>query len=246
MFEFKATAYAPSTAQECPGSVTRRETPVEELSRLRVEVAQLRHALMVKDALIHDIDHRTKNTLQMAVGMLELQARRSGSPQVRQALERAVRRLVALAAAHADLNRGDQDNLVQVDRYLRSLCAALTSDEPEAPEVDVRCDALACPPEVAIPVGLITSELVFNSLKYAFPEGRSGSICVILRGLEDGLAELEVRDDGVGRPPGKPDGLGTRIVQAFAAQLHGHVETWSAPDAGVSTRIRFHLDGHRD
>jgi two-component sensor histidine kinase len=151
---------------------------------------------------------------------------------------------VALAAAHADLNRGDQDNLVRIDRYLRDLCAALTSDEPEAPEVDVRCDALACPPEVAIPVGLITSELVFNSLKYGFPDGRSGSICVILRGVADGVAELEVRDDGVGRAAGKPDGLGTRIVQTFTAQLHGHVETWSAPDAGVSTRIRIRLDNH--
>jgi two-component sensor histidine kinase len=51
--------------------------------------------------------------------------------------------------------------------------------------------------DFAVPLGLIVTELVTNSLKYAFPDG-SGNISVSLRKEADGNLVLSVSDDGGG------------------------------------------------
>ena len=63
-------------------------------------------------------------------------------------------------------------------------------------EVDV--EALQLGLEVALPVGLIVNEIVSNSLRHAFPEGRGGQICVSLRRQSSGRIVLSVSDDGIG------------------------------------------------
>ena len=53
--------------------------------------------------------------------------------------------------------------------------------------------------ETAVPCGLIISELISNSLKYAFPEGKKGKVYVGLKTLNDkGKYELRISDNGIG------------------------------------------------
>jgi two-component sensor histidine kinase len=51
------------------------------------------------------------------------------------------------------------------------------------------------PIDTAVPCGLIINELVSNSLKYAFPGGRSGEIRIEMREDDNGRIRLEVSDD---------------------------------------------------
>jgi two-component system, sensor histidine kinase PdtaS len=89
-------------------------------------------------------------------------------------------------------------------------------------------------------MGLITTELVINALKHAFPEGAKGTIVV---GFESTASawRLSVSDDGVGisgRLPEAPVriGLGTSIVEALTRQLGGRVTT-SAASPGTSVSV---------
>ena len=78
----------------------------------------------------------------------------------------------------------------------------------------------------AIPCGLIINELVANSMKYAFPDTRSGEIKVSLKPLKNKNVELVVSDNGVGLPKDldirKTDSLGLHLVTILVEdQLNG-------------------------
>ena len=77
--------------------------------------------------------------------------------------------------------------------------------------------------DTALPLGLIVNELVSNSLKYAYPDGRSGVVELTLRAGPENQYTLSVRDQGVGLPAGfdvnNTDTLGLHLVNILSAQL---------------------------
>ena len=85
-----------------------------------------------------------------------------------------------------------------------------------------------CPSNIdsAIPCGLIINELITNSLKYAFPEGRKGTIKIAFKSVGSNMFQLSISDDGIGIPKDmdirETKSLGLHLVTALAEnQLHG-------------------------
>jgi len=79
------------------------------------------------------------------------------------------------------------------------------------------------------PCGMIISELVSNSLKYAFPDGRKGKITIECHSTDDGEVELRIGDNGIGLPEGldfrHTKSLGFKLICKLAEnQLRGTVE----------------------
>ena len=91
----------------------------------------------------------------------------------------------------------------------------------------------------SINLGVIVTEWVTNAFKYAYPD-KPGEVRVRLRRVADDKAELSVEDDGVGRTqgPAKGTGLGTRIVNAMAQSIGGHVE-YVVEGSGTVARLAF-------
>jgi two-component sensor histidine kinase len=92
----------------------------------------------------------------------------------------------------------------------------------------VRLDAvpILVPTEKAVSIGVIVTELVTNAFKYAYPDGGSGEIRVLLRNVGSKV-NLRVEDDGVGwqgEGLARGTGVGTRIVNALARGLRSTVE----------------------
>jgi two-component sensor histidine kinase len=103
--------------------------------------------------------------------------------------------------------------------------------------LNVRGEGVYIGVDAAVPCGLIANELITNSLKYAFPAGRAGSIDVeLIRGAAGGFTFV-VADDGVGMPadvdPEKSPSLGLRLVVALVEQLQGTLKV----ERGVGTRF---------
>jgi len=95
--------------------------------------------------------------------------------------------------------------------------------------------------DVSVPCGLIINELLSNSLKYAFPGGRKGTISVSLHRVEGGRVTLTISDDGIGFPREidirNPSTLGLRIVNILVEQLRGALSVNAGP--GTSFTISF-------
>ena len=109
--------------------------------------------------------------------------------------------------------------------------------EPDVLEA-LDLDPTALTVETAIPCGLILNELITNSLKHSFPDGRRGRIEVRLRENGPGQVSIGVRDDGVGVPadfkPQSSTSLGMQLVLTLASQLRGTLRVVSESGADFS------------
>ena len=217
----------------------------EEVERRRRTEAALRDALTqgqedirFRDFLIREVDHRTKNALQLAVSLLGVQARHVDEP-CRGALETAMGRLRRMGAVHALLTYRAADGPDGIDfpDYLRRLCREVAEGLSASPgrvqvEVDAEDEAV-WGPDLVVPLGLIAGEALTNALKHAFPDGREGRVRVELRAVGGGLVLLLVEDDGAGMPAERREGsLGLRLVEMFAKQVKGR----AAMEAGRGGR----------
>jgi two-component sensor histidine kinase len=100
----------------------------------------------------------------------------------------------------------------------------------------------------ALACGLIVNELVTNSLKHAFPEGRKGEILVSLNAVGEEDFQLTVRDNGTGMPEHidlqQPESLGLDLVVSLAKQLDGTVEFTTGN--GTEFQVRFKQAARKD
>jgi two-component sensor histidine kinase len=169
---------------------------------------------------LREIDHRTKNNFQLAVGLLEIQGRNAGDPALRSALNRAASRLQAIGSAYRNLAISSADlTAIRLHDYLEDMCDRLREGLlSPAIVLKLAIDPVTVPHDMAIRIGLIVNELVTNAAKHAFPDG----IGVISITLEDGgnFMTLTVDDDGKGFDPAQvASGLGTRLIAMLVRQL---------------------------
>jgi two-component sensor histidine kinase len=127
---------------------------------------------------------------------------------------------------------------------LSSLTEALTQTyhtNPENISMKVEADNVLLDLDIAIPCGLIVNELVSNSLKYAFPDGKRGHISVSCKLGQERQYLLVVGDDGVGLPDGmdpmKTHSLGLKLVTSLVKQVGGQMEIHNSH--GTRFEIRF-------
>jgi two-component sensor histidine kinase len=96
--------------------------------------------------------------------------------------------------------------------------------------------------DTAIPLGLIINEIVSNSLKYAFPRGRSGKISLILKSFNNEKFQMIIEDDGVGLPGEfdlkKTNTLGLQLVSSLVTQLDGEIKVMNANGTRIEINFR--------
>jgi PAS domain S-box-containing protein len=210
---------------------------------------QLKTSLKEKEALLKEIHHRVKNNLQVITSLLTLQSHAVEDENVREMFDEACNRVRSIADIHELLYRSPDLAHVDFNTYLRQLAQHLLSFyrvDPNRIRVEIFSN-IDLPLSEAIPCGLIVNELLTNSLKHAFPEGKSGTIRVSLT-CEESNCVLEVADDGVGFPQhftlGQATSLGLQLVSVLARQVRGELQIQTTQGARV-TIVLPHAEGER-
>jgi two-component sensor histidine kinase len=186
-------------------------------------------ALMFKETMIDEVNHRTKNTLQAAASLLSLQARGAPSEEARHALLDSRDRLQLLAAVHSMISDAREDSqTILMPQLLQTLCDALRGSFGairQGVSLELASDALSLPVEDAIAISLLLNETVTNAYKHAFAGGSAGTITVQLHGTPDHALVLRITDSGVGAHLAQTeDGMGLKLMRTLAAQLRGTLE----------------------
>ncbi|HWY66262.1 MAG TPA: histidine kinase dimerization/phosphoacceptor domain -containing protein [Rhizomicrobium sp.] len=197
----------------------------ERTAELVAANAQLSQALEERDLLLREVYHRVKNNLQVIDGIVTLQARLLAVPDAKSALQGLRQRLYALGLVHQQLMSSADLKTFDVAPFLKELSANIMEGIGGRDiDLSVRAIPLDVGLDFAIPLGLLVTELVTNSLKHAFPDGK-GRIEVELDRRHDGTMVLVVSDNGSGyeirETPQKQkmSGLGTTLIQGLVSQL---------------------------
>lgn len=212
---------------------------VTDVTALRLAERAKDELVRDKQLLLHELQHRVANSLQIIASVLLQSARKVQSNETREHLQDAHHRVMSIATLQKQLSKAAVTE-VDLRNYFIDLCSSIGASmigNPDQLSLVTNVDDSVVDPDTSVSLGLITTELVINSLKHAFP-GRTqvGKISVDYHA--DGSAwTLTVSDDGVGMPKDEEDrkpGLGTGIVEALATQLDAVV---SVADQAPGTKV---------
>ncbi|MBL8338169.1 MAG: PAS domain-containing protein [Rhodoferax sp.] len=202
-------------------------------ARKRDEEA-LQATLQEKEALLRELNHRVKNNLQLVSSLLRLEHQHRPERAAQDVLDGMQGRIRSMALLHECLYRPGLFATVELAAYLRELAThALHTRNRQADPVQAQLQldlqAVHVPMDQAMPCGLLVNELLCNSLKHAFPDGRAGTIRIRLQAAPEGSNWcLEVGDDGVGLPPAdggtRPAKVGLQLAADLADQLGGRLD----------------------
>ncbi|MDX1908910.1 MAG: histidine kinase dimerization/phosphoacceptor domain -containing protein [Bacteroidia bacterium] len=214
----------------------RRRRKTNEL--LSAQKSEIETKSNQNEVLLKEIHHRVKNNLQTISSLLHLQSAHIKDEDVKQAVAAGQHRVESMALIHQKLYQRDNLAAIEMKDYLSNLVTSLieTFDaDPERIRFHLDMPKLEMDVDTAVPLGLIVNELITNSLKYAFPGGRAGTITVSLR-KTDNLLDLLVADDGVGSAnTATGTAFGSQLVKLLAAQLGGRIT--QEVTNGYATRI---------
>lgn len=193
---------------------------------------QLFETLKLNRLLVRDTHHRVKNNLQAIMSLVRMH------PLPDELKSDLQHRIAAMSAVHEHLYRLDQYTEVDAVTLIPGIIDPLVAGYAQTVNVEYDIDPLVVDHDHATPLALLVSELVTNSLKYAFPGDEHGTIHIGLKRLRPGKARLIVSDDGVGFEASQMhQGLGSRLIKAMLLQLDGT----STVGAGQGTSFEAEL-----
>ncbi len=209
--------------------------------RVQERTAALAASLRERDLLLREVYHRVKNNMQVVDSMLFIERRRTSEPATRELIDVLQRRFAALGLVHRQLMASDNLEHFDIAPFVGELVRNISASEgitDRAIGLTVRCEPAQVNLDFAIPLGLVVTELVTNSLKHA----NARQISVQFRRSDGGNAMLSVQDDGVGRAGAaagqavmETPGQGSLIIAGLVAQLAGRMEVTS--DGGMRVDV---------
>lgn len=202
-------------------------------------VAERNAKLAERELLFRELQHRVGNDFAIVSSLLDLQRRRSNSPETRAALEQAMGRVQSISRIHRQIYALPDAGGVNLQLYLNDLCLELhgATLPPAGITLTCTCDEAYMSRDHALALGLATNELITNAVKHAFPEGRDGTITVAFTRAGDGW-RLVVSDNGVGMAPDRSKaGLGTGLIQQFVRQIGAGLEVGGGPGTTVTITL---------
>lgn len=217
------------------------------LDRLEIEKESADRHASERDLLFRELQHRVSNNLAVVSSLLNAQSRGTTSSEASAVLQQASARIALISKIQRELHDPGRQSL-DLGPYLTQLGPdILEASGVENIRYEVDAEAVEVSADLAVPLGLIATELISNSIEHGCAGGRAGKISVELRidGDEATVHErplrLTVSDDGPGWPEGfsvsSSRNLGMRIVASLAQQIGGIFEISNA-DGAVST-LRF-------
>lgn len=203
---------------------------------------QLERALASREILLQEVNHRVKNSLQLVSSLLQLHARQAQDESLCAALSDARNRVAVVGSIHQRLYMSGDHSMVDVGDFLKELAenTVISLDFENRIATDINVEVgISLNLDKAVPLALIVAELLTNSLKYAFIDGRHGTVGIRLSFNNDTLTII-VWDDGVGSAiPSCRDansGLGTKIIDALTRQIRAEL-TRTSDEGGTSVTL---------
>ena len=216
-----------SNALKHNGKVVGSRGVIVDLTDIKNVEHSLKTSLKEKEILLREIHHRVKNNMQIISSLLNLQTTYVDDEEAVNVLKESQNRVKSMAIIHENLYQSKDLTSINFVDYIQSLVLNLfysyNIDEKQV-KATLKIEDISLNIETAVPCGLIISELISNSLKYAFPNKINGEIIISLRSKEDNY-HLCIYDNGIGLPEdinfNNIKTLGLLLVNSLTEQIDG-------------------------
>ncbi|NPA59898.1 MAG: hypothetical protein GXO30_05480, partial [Epsilonproteobacteria bacterium] len=202
---------------------TLNEKQIEIELQINKKTKDLCDALENKKILLKELQHRTKNNLQLILSLIRMQSDGS-SEGVKHKFKNLEGRISAIAKSHQLLYLKDDLQKINMDEYINELCNDLENLSEKELIIDIQARQIYMPLREASYIGLIINELITNSIKYV----NLTNIIISIDMLKNGAKYLLiVKDNGNGFEYDKlsSEGIGLKLVQILVeSQLGGNLE----------------------
>jgi two-component sensor histidine kinase len=204
----------------------------------------LERLLAEKDWLLKEVHHRVKNNLHTVISLLESQARHLQHDAL-DAIESSQHRIYAMSLVHQKVYQSEELREIDMGNYLPEFIGYLRDSFGNPPNIFFLHDIepLKLGVTLAIPVALIVNEAVTNSIKYAFPDNRTGQIIVRFR-REGVFIKLSVSDNGIGMDPKvvntELSSVGIELMKGLSREIGAKI--FFETDGGTTVLIIFATD----
>ena len=229
-----------------------RENKPTLLAGFTIDITQLKHvehnlekSVKEKEVLLKELQHRVKNNLNIIYSLINLELEKLSDEKSRNVFMDALSRIKAMACVYERLYNSDSIDSIDLQVYIKELTFSLFETyllDSQNINLITDFEETCLDMKRAIPLALILNELITNALKYAYPNGNKGNICIMLKKNDDEIW-LTVSDDGVGFPEAlnmdEIDSMGLTLVKMLAEQIEGSIITSSSKNNGASVTIKF-------
>lgn len=192
------------------------------------------------ELLLQEVHHRVKNNLNVIASIIGLQAHRSEG-KAKEVLQITKTRIESMSMVHEMLYKYDDFEKINTHIYMKQLSNLLVNmfSNDKKIAVNINTHKLHLPLEIMLQLGIVTNELITNSLKYAFKD-QQGTINIDFE-LKNSVYVFIYSDDGIGVSQAekimKNNTLGVKLIHLCVKQLNGTVALSSSK--GLRYTIEF-------
>ncbi|KRB56559.1 sensor histidine kinase [Flavobacterium sp. Root186] len=187
----------------------------------------LKHLLDEKEWLLKEIHHRVKNNLQTVISLLNSQSAYLENDMALSAIKNSQHRIHSMSLIHQKLYNSENISTINMPNYIKELVEYLRESFSLGQRIrfEVKVDPLELDVAHAVPLGLILNEAITNSIKYAFPEDRTGMIYITLETKAENEYLLTISDNGIGFDLNlsntKTNSFGMSLIKGLTDDLDG-------------------------
>jgi two-component sensor histidine kinase len=194
-----------------------------------------------KDILISEINHRVKNNIAIILSLINMQQRKVKDPSDEILFEDLKNKVFSMAAVQDQLRNREEIDKVEIKEYLNELVRNLkNSFDPENKvETIIKLDSISLDITKAIPLGLISNEVITNSFKYALTKVDQPVLRIYCK-CGAGQIEITFEDNGPGKGDNPGYGLGMEIIESLTEQLDGVFRQHD--NSGLVSVLKFQLN----
>lgn len=223
--------------------VKRLKTQQKEINTKNLS---LHNMVEEKEWLLKEIHHRVKNNLHTITSLLESQSAYLEDDALI-AIRDSQHRVFAMSLIHQKLYQPEKSvTAIDMPMYLRELVEYLIDSFEARHRINFQIDTdpIELDISLAVPVGLILNEAITNSMKYAFPGKKNGSISISIKIKEINKFLFTVSDNGIGLPKGfdinKVNSLGMKLMKGLSDDIMAKFQVENLPGTKIS--IEFTAD----
>ncbi|MBN2282252.1 MAG: PAS domain S-box protein [Candidatus Marinimicrobia bacterium] len=209
-----------------------------DITQQKIFENKLNTSLKEKEILLKEIHHRVKNNLQLVSSFIRIFINSLDHFDKDEIINEINSKIQTIVLVHERLYKSDSYKNISIANYIQKLVPELLSTYPKR-EVLLKYDLddIFIDLNKSIPLGLILSEVITNSLKYAFPDHLKGKAIIGIELKQNNKFYLfRLYDNGIGMTTDKKS-FGLELISILTQQLNGSSEFISKN--GVEFRLKI-------